>query len=601
MANVYGNRIKVVTSTTGTGTITLGSAVSGFQTFADGGISNGNTVAYTIEDGANFEIGTGTYTSSGTTLSRSVTESSNSDSAINLSGNAVVFVTPRATDLPFTDGATFTGDVTVGNGSTSAGSIKFLEDSDNGTNGITLIGPASTSDVTFTLPSADGSANTFLKTDGSGTLSFAAAGADLYTANESSPTAQPSATGTNAIAIGDSASAGTTQGIAIGREASTSGSGNYSIALGYQAAATGDGSFAGQQGAASGSSSLAIGTSARATNTNSIAIGYDAESTADYSSAYGRAAHASGTSSGAFGRQAEAAGTYAVALAQSYASGTNSFAAGITDNTNSYGATGANSIAIGKLCKATNTGGVAIGESNTVSGDINASAIGGKSNSASGYYAIASGGQSNSVTGARSGIVAGSSNTVSGSNSVILGGSSNTASGQHCFIFGQSSTASENYAIATGYYSKAAVKAKIAHSAGNFAALGDAQSGQFVLRADTTDATATVLTTNNSTAATDNQIVAASDTCIAFHGTLVAMQNGAQSFAGFRLEGLLVNDGGTTTLPSGVVNTFQNSSSWTVALSADDTNEALAITVTGEASHNIRWVANISTSEVTYA
>ena len=79
------------------------------------------------------------------------------------------------------------------------------------------------------------------------------------------------------------------------------------------------------------------------------------------------------------------------------------------------------------------------------------------------------------------------------------------------------------------------------------------------------------------------------------------MQNGAQSFAGFRLEGLLVNDGGTTTLPSSAVHTIQNSSSWTVALSADDTNEALAITVTGEGSHNIRWVANIATSEVTYA
>ena len=89
----------MTTSTTGTGTITLGSAVSGFQSFADGGISNGETVAYAIEDGDNWEVGTGTYTSSGTTLTRSVTESNNSDAAISLSGNAVIFVTALAGEL----------------------------------------------------------------------------------------------------------------------------------------------------------------------------------------------------------------------------------------------------------------------------------------------------------------------------------------------------------------------------------------------------------------------------------------------------------------------------------------------------------------------
>lgn len=98
MARLY-NLARMSTATTGTGTLTLGSAVSGFLSFAASGVADGETITYAIRDGTNSEIGRGVYTASGTTLTRSVLRSTSSNTAIYLSGTAEVIITAAAEDF----------------------------------------------------------------------------------------------------------------------------------------------------------------------------------------------------------------------------------------------------------------------------------------------------------------------------------------------------------------------------------------------------------------------------------------------------------------------------------------------------------------------
>jgi len=112
MALVVKDRVKETTTTTGTGTVTLAGAVTDYQAFS--AIGDGNTTYYTITlpEGDEWEVGIGTYTASGTTLSRdTVLASSNSGSLVNFSaGDKDVFVVYPAGKAVYEDAS---GNVTV--------------------------------------------------------------------------------------------------------------------------------------------------------------------------------------------------------------------------------------------------------------------------------------------------------------------------------------------------------------------------------------------------------------------------------------------------------------------------------------------------------
>lgn len=114
MAFVLANRVLETTTTTGTGAVTLDGTSTGFQSFADG-IGNGNATFYTITNDIDFEVGTGTFFSSGPTLTRDeVFESSNSNNKVDWSaGEKQVFVTYPASQAVFTlpNNIVFTGAV----------------------------------------------------------------------------------------------------------------------------------------------------------------------------------------------------------------------------------------------------------------------------------------------------------------------------------------------------------------------------------------------------------------------------------------------------------------------------------------------------------
>ena len=123
MALTISDRIKETTTTTGTGTYNLGGAVTGFETFT-ANLSNSDTTYYCCTDNTDFEVGLGTFASSGTTLARTtILASSNSNNAVSWSsGTRTIFCTLPSAKTIVLDAS---GNASVGGTITATGTSVF--------------------------------------------------------------------------------------------------------------------------------------------------------------------------------------------------------------------------------------------------------------------------------------------------------------------------------------------------------------------------------------------------------------------------------------------------------------------------------------------
>ena len=716
------NRAKMSTSTTGTGTITLGSAESGYQSFADAGVSDGDVVRYAIEDGDDWEIGSGTYTATGTTLSRTVDESSNSDAALNLTGSAVVFITAAAEDvfqgelfaenydgtstLPSATGANAVAIGTgVGGPANASGfnAIALGVDAQS-TGGASVAMAYSTASASYSFAAGGGNSQTYgasgansaaigtsSNARGSGSVALgksayvdtlgtqAVALGDSYASGSHSLAAAIStnsssygATGANSIAIGQQAK-GTNTG-SLGFGVSTTASGQYALAMGYQSTAAGtqsvaigranqtSGNFAlslGYNSTASASNSVAIGDTNTASHANAITIGDSVQSTAINQVSIGGTAdtvrisesYTLPTSDGTNGQVLTTDGSGAVTFADAGGGGgADLYAANESSPTAQPSATGGNAIAIGDSSQAAGADGVAIGlqsyaraqsalglfgdaqntESISIGKNSAASADGAVQLGRNGYAtatdavslgksrasgassfaaAISNNGSTYGATGSQS-MSIGQFTRATSSGAAAFGGAFANASGSQSLAIGRNVLAQQQASVALGQQSLSAVAGKFAYSSTNFSATGDSQHGMCVLRQSTTDATPKVLLTDNPAvaASTTNQIILPNNSAYSFSGTIIARESAAagSDYASWEIKGALLRDANaaSTVLGNGIKNKLYASagaSAWDIALTADTTNGGLKIEVTGAAATNIRWVATVNTSEVTYA
>jgi|TARA_B100001093_G_scaffold197398_1_gene189768 hypothetical protein len=195
-------------------------------------------------------------------------------------------------------------------------------------------------------------------------------------------------------------------------------------------------------------------------------------------------------------------------------------------------------------------------------------------------------GQNNIVTGA------------SAINSIVVAGSSNQISGSFSSSFGHRNSSAKAKSTNIGVDSQANRFGEIAFGNGKFAQNGDSQTSLFISRCSTSNAVQTEVFLDNA----GERITVATDSAIAFETLIIGKQSSSSNAAGYKISGVIANNGGTTALVGSITKTVLGESvaSWDATIEADNTNDALVIKVTGTSSNNIRWVATTHTSEVVF-
>ena len=255
---------------------------------------------------------------------------------------------------------------------------------------------------------------------------------------------------------------------------------------------------------------------------------------------------------------------------------------------------------------------VASGDWSVVAGGIKGTASGNGSFIGGGGLDGSSAIQPNLASGICSVVVSGNNNQSTAFCSTVVNGGGNQATGLYSFVgSGNSNLATARAsAIVAGYNgtTRGIVGNHIFPACVNpiTTSNGISQAGLIVLARQTTDATATVLCSDANAASGTNQVILPNNSAYYFRGEVIAGVTGAGNTKSWTFEGTIkrgVGVGTTAIVGTPVLNTIAQdagASAWTIALTADTTNGGLAITVTGQATTTIRWVAQVRTTEMTY-
>jgi hypothetical protein len=247
----------------------------------------------------------------------------------------------------------------------------------------------------------------------------------------------------------------------------------------------------------------------------------------------------------------------------------------------------------------TSISGVAAGSYNVI--------CGGSDNRTANSYSTIGGGQTNIASNTLSTVCGGDLNTAGGNRSTVCGGGSNTASVQSATVGGGSNNqATGTYStVPGGFRAKATRHGELSHAAGFFNAVGDAQHTILVARRLTSDDTESALTlTGLAPDPATNLLIIPARTTWTFTIQISAYNNNDNTAAGWNIRGCIRRNANnvTTMVGSNIVESWSEStmSNCVVSVIEDNTNEALQINVTGLTGKNIRWVATVDISQVSY-